>query len=130
MYFREMAAYLTIELNRENAQQQETGGTGIVDHWQQEQSYFYQATSRPDRYYDYWYENSGEPMPDWVGRPYIYNSGSWLAESYHASIPYRWNQREPYNNKCPLFKTSWLSKGTRAPIGCVALAMGTIMAYQ
>ena len=54
------------------------------------------------------------------------------AEGYRR-LKTSWRQLAPYNNYCPAMPTSKAGDGTfngRAPAGCVAVAMGQIMAYH
>ena len=45
-------------------------------------------------------------------------------------LPTAWNQKDPYNQQCPIYNNSdGSSSGTRAATGCVATALGQMMAY-
>ena len=55
-------------------------------------------------------------------------SFEWIAtKSVKYKLGTLWNQREPFNNLCPLVG---IDKCERAPVGCVPLAVGQIIAYH
>lgn len=121
MYFREMSAAVTFELNRQEAEQEPE--TRAVNYFQSNNLAVWRYVPGGETITNYCYEQDGQPLPDWVYGGIWYDT-AWTTQIYGAGIPYRWHQWAPYNNKTPLFD------GVRAPVGCVPLAMGTIMAHH
>lgn len=135
MFFREAADIISQTLNpplktRQSASRQNSENDILVENWESLSAAFFEPVGEPT-IIAYCYEEDlqlGDELPWWVNQFPSYSS-SWMSELVPQLVPYVWHQRAPYNNQVPVY-TNIDGQIVRAPIGCVALAMGTVMAYH